>query len=575
MAFLLVLTNSASAGQLTYNEVSNASKVIADQASKTGKIPSQITVNNKNITLDNYLYAAATTTINLNTNQKKTITTNNYQPPTNPPTYSATGTLTKTAYLQTAQNIKKYMETNKRSPNYVSTSIGKVNYQSLIYAYSRIINFYNTNERLPNSVTIKSVKISTIPSTPQLSYNEISSMSNAITGYISQNGGIPSQIAVNNRIITLDDYLYAAVTTTINLNTNQKTSVPINNYKSPTDPLKTTAIGTLTKTEYLQVAQNIKKYMETNKRSPDYMTTTIGKVNYQSLIYAYSRIINFYNTNGRLPNYVTVVNIKNNEGPIAHGAVWVHASTMDKVNFTTLKNKGITDIFLEQQAFTKMEYRTALLNFLKGASDAGIRVSAWVICLRENGAWVDPTNESHIETLINRVQEFLGFPGVSGIHLDYIRYPGTAYKFPNATDIITGVVQRIYETVKTVNPTILVSAALMPETKWNAYFYGQDYGQLAQYLDVLIPMAYKGNYNATTAWIEEVTRYVKDNCGGKEVWTGLQSYRSDSDITPIPKAELESDIMAALNGGATGYVLFRYGLIDSSFWDGNPYHLPG
>ncbi|NPV65475.1 MAG: hypothetical protein HPY63_08245 [Methanobacteriaceae archaeon] len=468
------------------------------------------------------------------------------------------------------------METNKRSPNYATTSIGKINYQSLIYAYSRIINFYNTNGRLPSSVTIKNVKISTIPSTstPQLSYNEISSIARAITSYVSQNCGIPSKIVVNNRNITSDDYLYAAVTTTINLNINQKISVPINNYKSPTDPLKTTAIGTLTKTEYLQMAQSIKKFMETNKRSPDYVSTSIGKVNYQSLIYAYSRIINFYNTNGRLPNYVTVINIKNNEGPIAHGAIWVHAYTMDKVNFAALKNKGITDIFLEQQAFTKMEYRTALLNFLKGASDAGIRVSAWVICLRENGDWVDPTNESHIEKLINRVQELLSFQGVGGIHLDYIRYPGTAYKFPNATDIITGVVQRIYETVKSVNPAILVSAALMPEETSNAYLYGQDYGRLAPYLDVLIPMAYKGNYYETTAWIEEVTEYVKNRCGGKEVWTGLQTYRSDSDPTPIPKAELESDIMAAFNGGATGYVLFRYGLIDSSFWDGNPYYLP-
>ncbi|NPV63895.1 MAG: hypothetical protein HPY63_00005, partial [Methanobacteriaceae archaeon] len=52
MAFLLVLVNSASAAQLTYNEVSNASKIIADKASKTGQIPSQITVNGKNVTLD-------------------------------------------------------------------------------------------------------------------------------------------------------------------------------------------------------------------------------------------------------------------------------------------------------------------------------------------------------------------------------------------------------------------------------------------------------------------------------------------------------------------------------------------
>ena len=308
---LLIFTNSASAAQLTYNEISDASKIIADQASKTGTIPSQVTVNNKNITLDDYLYAATTTTINLNTNQKTSIPINNYKPPTDPLKTTATGTLTKTTYLQTAQNIKKYMETYQRSPNYATTTIGRVNYQSLIYAYARIINFYNENQRLPNSVTIKNVKITTIPNTPtpQLSYNEISTISKVIASYVNQNGKIPSQVTVNNKNITLDDYLYAATTTTINLNTNQKTSIPINNYKPPTDPLKTTATGTLTKTTYLQTAQNIKKYMETYQRSPNYATTTIGRVNYQSLIYAYARIINFYNENQRLPNSVTIKNL--------------------------------------------------------------------------------------------------------------------------------------------------------------------------------------------------------------------------------------------------------------------------
>ncbi|BAW30714.1 conserved hypothetical protein [Methanothermobacter sp. MT-2] len=573
---LLILISNASAAQLSYNEISNASKIITDQASKTGQIPSQITVNNKNITLDDYLYAASTTTINLNTNKKTNISTNNYKPPTNPPNNTATGKLTKTTYLQVAQNIKKYMETNGRSPSYATTTIGKISYPSLIYTYAKIINFYNTNGRLPNSVTVKGVKIANVPEPDtsfQLSYNEISLASQTITDHITQNGKIPPQITISNKNVTLDDYLYAAAATAVNLNASKKTNIPINNYKPPMDPLTSTEIGTLTKTEYLQVAENIKKYMETNGRSPSYATTTIGKISYPSLIYTYAKIINFYNTNGRLPNYVTVTNV-DLESPMAHGGIWVHASMMDKVNFTTLKNKGITDIFLEQQAFTRAEYSTKLLKFLQDASNAGLRVNAWVICLQENGTWLDPGNESNIEKLINRVQNLMNFPGVSGIHLDYIRYPGTAYNVPNATNIITGVVQRIYETVKSVNPTFLVSAALMPEMQGNAYYYGQDYGQLARYLDVLIPMAYKGNYNMTTDWIMAVTRYVKDNCGGKEVWTGLQTYKSDSDTNPIPKAELESDIMAALNGGATGYVLFKYGLIDSAFWDGNPYRLP-
>ncbi|HHW05711.1 MAG TPA: hypothetical protein GXX32_07420, partial [Methanothermobacter sp.] len=52
LAFSLVFIGSVSATELSYNEISDTSQIIADQASKTGQIPSQITVNNKNITLD-------------------------------------------------------------------------------------------------------------------------------------------------------------------------------------------------------------------------------------------------------------------------------------------------------------------------------------------------------------------------------------------------------------------------------------------------------------------------------------------------------------------------------------------
>ncbi len=69
--------------------------------------------------------------------------------------------------------------------------------------------------------------------------------------------------------------------------------------------------------------------------------------------------------------------------------------------------------------------------------------------------------------------------------------------------------------------------------------------------------------------ILNVTRYIKDKCPGREVWTGLQTYKSDKEPTPVPKEELEADIMAALKGGATGCVLFRLGLIDPKFWGGS------
>lgn len=162
--------------------------------------------------------------------------------------------------------------------------------------------------------------------------------------------------------------------------------------------------------------------------------------------------------------------------------------------------------------------------------------------------------------------------GVDGVHLDYVRYPGTAYKYSGATSTITSFVARVHNTVKAINSNITLSAAVMPEGSSNSYFYGQDYSQMSQYLDFIVPMIYKGNYgynqaNGTntngasgTAWIASKTAWIVQHSNGIPVLAGLQTYRSDSNNSMVPADELTKDINAAMASGASGYVLFRYGL---------------
>jgi uncharacterized lipoprotein YddW (UPF0748 family) len=128
-------------------------------------------------------------------------------------------------------------------------------------------------------------------------------------------------------------------------------------------------------------------------------------------------------------------------------------------------------------------------------------------------------------------------------------------------------VQKVSETVKGINPKVAVSADLMPEGSVNAYYYGQDYSQLSQYLDFLVPMIYKGNFGKDTAWIGTTTKYIVIQANGKPVILGLQTYVSDSNLTKMPTSELNQDIKAASDNGASGYALFRYGLVDGNFSD--------
>jgi len=136
-----------------------------------------------------------------------------------------------------------------------------------------------------------------------------------VGNYTALEGKIPAQVNINGKSVSADDYLYASSSMILNLNQAKKPGLSFNSMGSAPNPAGT-ATGTLTKDEYLQVARNIKNFMETNRRSPNYASTSIGSVRYEALIYAHTRIINYYNSTGRLPNQVTIYQIMGKTGTL-------------------------------------------------------------------------------------------------------------------------------------------------------------------------------------------------------------------------------------------------------------------
>ncbi len=72
------------------------------------------------------------------------------------------GEITESAYLTLAQTIVNYFNTNGKAPSTVTTSLGTMNFSNLVYSFSKILNFQNSNNRLPNYVSV--VPWSSIPS---------------------------------------------------------------------------------------------------------------------------------------------------------------------------------------------------------------------------------------------------------------------------------------------------------------------------------------------------------------------------------------------------------------------------
>ena len=173
-------------------------------------------------------------------------------------------------------------------------------------------------------------------------------------------------------------------------------------------------------------------------------------------------------------------------------------------------------------------------------------------------------NTSYNKKLIAAIKNINDNYAVSGIHLDYVRYSGSAkynhaaYQQPGG---VSGAVNAVTSFVKSVRSVVTknLSAAVMPEGTKNAYYYGQDYGRLADYLDFLVPMTYQGNYNANNSWITDKITYIVSKAKGKPVYAGLTTYGSDCSLKSLSLNALQKDVISANEGGASGFVLFRYG----------------
>ena len=130
---------------------------------------------------------------------------------------------------------------------------------------------------------------------------------------------------------------------------------------------------------------------------------------------------------------------------------WVFVRDMLKVDLSTLKKNGITDIFLNYYAFTT-HGDSKVKSFIKETKDKGIGVHIWVQCFYD-GSWHNPKTTKWTDKK-NEIRRYSSIDGVKGVHLDYLRYSGDAYKTSGGADAITQFVRE----VRNENPKIFLSS---------------------------------------------------------------------------------------------------------------------
>ena len=247
-----------------------------------------------------------------------------------------------------------------------------------------------------------------------------------------------------------------------------------------------------------------------------------------------------------------------------NNGMWLFGRDMKSVNLETLQKNGFKHVFLNFKA-VELYGKSGVEEWVKTAKSYGVKVHLWMQVFYGAGNWQNPVKNGKINyDLINsKVDEAKGYAkikGIAGVHFDYVRYPGNAHNYPNSVKAINTFIKKATKAVHSINKKLIVSAAVMPEPSGMKYYYGQDIKTMGKYLDAILPMVYKGNYHAGTKWIKSVTKTFEKQSKKAKIWTGLQTYRSDASLKKIPAKELMGDVRAAVNGGANGVILFRYGL---------------
>lgn len=255
-------------------------------------------------------------------------------------------------------------------------------------------------------------------------------------------------------------------------------------------------------------------------------------------------------------------------------AIWLWSKYMNEVDLQELSDKDIGNIILHEVAFTSHGVDSTVA-FVQRAQEIGLKVHIWFQCFYNDGKWVSPVDDEnccfrqdYYDSLITRAKYYVDL-GVDGIHLDYIRFGGTAKKHNltdevNSVGAVTEFCRQINAAIKPEHPQIVLSAALMPEIE-SQDWYGQDPAQMGRYLDVLMPMIYRytPNYKALGEdWPVESASYFAREGYPAQVWAGTTTYDGGDEgiVKDLPAEQIFKDCRDYRNTGAAGVVLFRYGL---------------
>ncbi|MDO5850587.1 MAG: transglutaminase domain-containing protein [Methanobacteriaceae archaeon] len=287
---------------VTVSEVIKAAKTVKSTVGSKNALPTTVTVGSYKVTISQFSYLMAQAIKNINA--KKTsakIKIINIKESSNT-TGSINVKVSKSAYLTAVNTVIKSASSNK-VPDYVTLSKKKAYFKVYTYGFAKILVFYNSNKRLPNTCVFDS-SVYKKPSSKYVTVSQIATAAKSVKSYVVSNNKLPSTVTVGGNKLTIAQFSYVLSEAVKNINA-KKTSAKIYIIDVAKPSYKGQTISkTISAADVLKIAKDVSSKCKANNKAPDYELIGGKKANFDLYTYVLTKDLAFYKDNGRLANTV-------------------------------------------------------------------------------------------------------------------------------------------------------------------------------------------------------------------------------------------------------------------------------
>ncbi|MGV8143943.1 MAG: pseudomurein-binding repeat-containing protein, partial [Methanothermobacter sp.] len=284
----------------TSAEINKAAYQVKTYTDNHQTLPGYVIIGDTKVTMPQFLKLMAQNVMENGTIES--VTLENFDDPKSPNSSETitNGNLTCTEYTTLARQINTYINKYSITTSSAPTNLGKINFNNLVYTFSKILTYNRTYNRLPNYVSITTW--SNISNSSEVGSSEGSSTSSDISftteqincaaykvkTYIEKYNVLPNYVVIGDTKVAMPQFLELMTDNLLAISNGSETSPTLEDVKEPTDISQSLESGTLSKTEYIDVAKTINSYISSNDKAPGYVSTSLGKMGYETMVYSYA-----------------------------------------------------------------------------------------------------------------------------------------------------------------------------------------------------------------------------------------------------------------------------------------------